>query len=154
VVALDRLTLAALHRQWSAGAVLKEYRAVVHGAPQPASGIIELPLGATGARRRPVAVDLQAGRAAVTRYDTVAVDGNRTLLALFPETGRTHQLRVHLAAIGHPIVGDWRYGSEERAAPRHWLHCLRTTLRHPQDDRTLVLEAPLPAAWPLRENSA
>lgn len=149
VIARDRKTLAALQRQWNAGAVEKEYVALVHGVPQPATGLIDFPLGKTGERHRPVAVDLESGKPAQTRYDTIATDGDRrALLSLVPLTGRTHQIRVHLAAVGHPVIGDRRYGRPEDDLPRHWLHCRRTTLRHPHTGQPLVLEAPLPDDWP------
>jgi 23S rRNA-/tRNA-specific pseudouridylate synthase len=85
---------------------------------------------------------------ALTRYRRLQSRSGMSLVELCMETGVTHQLRVHLAAIGHPIVGDRLYGlagQEALGLRRHFLHAKELTLRHPQDDRMLRLEAALPA---------
>lgn len=129
----------------------KTYWAIVAGAPKPAEGVIELPLAKQGVGDRELVqpADPKDPRAepAETEYVTVARAGHRaTWLALRPHTGRTHQLRAHMKAIGHPILGDPKYGDEASAALseglRLQLHARRLDLPHPAGGR-LVVEAPL-----------
>lgn len=125
------------------GEAHKEYLAVVDGAPQPPAGAIELPL------REDATLHVRAGshpdaRPACTRYRTLASAGGRTLLAVELDTGRKHQIRAHLAAIGCPVVGDARYGTR---GPRLLLHAVRLALPHPRTGRPLSIEAPPPAAF-------
>lgn len=111
---------------------------------QPAAGSIDLPIGREPdslLRRR---VD-PAGLAAHTDYETLWQGPDRALLRLTPGTGRTHQLRLHLSAIGHPLLGDWLYGQEDRdLIPRPALHSHRLELTHPVTRRRLTVTAPLP----------
>ncbi|HLU38027.1 MAG TPA: RluA family pseudouridine synthase [Planctomycetota bacterium] len=125
------------------GAVAKTYLALVHGVPYP-SGTVELPLMRTDAPRgRKVQVAVE-GRPAVTRWRTLAVRGGRALLAIDLATGRTHQIRAHLAALGHPIVGDRRYGRPDGARRLH-LHAWGLAFRHPVSGVPLELFAEPPA---------
>ncbi|MBL8674864.1 MAG: RluA family pseudouridine synthase [Rhodospirillales bacterium] len=131
----------------------KTYWAVVVGVPREARGTIDLPLakssgGAVG--REMMAVDVKSGDPAVTEYEVVDTAGRRAaLLRLHPLTGRTHQLRVHCAALGHPILGDAKYGADaafidgEGIARRLHLHAARLELPHPAGG-TLRLAAPPP----------
>lgn len=123
-----------------AGEVTKTYLAVVHGEAPP-SGTIDLPL--ERAADRPVGPRMQPARDGVracTRFVRRASAGGRSLLAVDLVTGRTHQIRVHLAALGHPIVGDRRYGRSDRAE-RLYLHAWRLRMRHPVTGAALDLEA-------------
>jgi 23S rRNA pseudouridine955/2504/2580 synthase len=129
----------------------KTYWAIVAGTPKPSEGVIELPLAKTGVGDREMVrpADPKDPRAepAETEYVTVARAGPRaTWLALRPHTGRTHQLRAHMLAIGHPILGDPKYGDESSAALggelKLQLHARRLDLPHPSGGR-LVVEAPL-----------
>lgn len=152
-------------RQFEDRLVQKTYLAVVHGRPEPAAGRIDLPIGPDKAS--PVRLKLEArrdgtGLPASTRYRTLRSSDRFALVELQPETGRTHQLRVHLAAIGCPLVGDKIYGGNEdifleqlrgelsaasRARlilDRHALHAHELRLFHPMLGRELVLRAPLP----------
>jgi tRNA pseudouridine32 synthase/23S rRNA pseudouridine746 synthase len=120
-----RLGIAFARRE-----VLKRYVAVVHGAPAQAEGEIDLPLRVDWPNRPKQQVDPQHGRPSLTRYRVLGVDPaqRRSRLALEPVTGRSHQLRVHLQAIGHPIVGDPLYGT---AGERLLLHASELQLAHP-----------------------
>lgn len=130
----------------------KTYRAIVTpGAPDPVKGAIDLPLRRDEAGReaymRVCTPDHADAESALTRYRTVAAGPAAALLELSPETGRMHQIRVHLAAIGRPIAGDVRYGGAlavaGHAAPRLMLHALALQFPHP-DGGTKRIEAPVP----------
>ena len=120
-----RLGIAFARRE-----VLKRYVAVVHGAPAEAQGEVDLPLQVDWPNRPRQKVDPQQGRPSLTRYRVLAVDEarSRSRLVLEPVTGRSHQLRVHLQAIGHPIVGDALYGTADE---RLMLHATELHLAHP-----------------------
>ena len=122
----------------------REYRAVCLGCPTPKQGTVDAPIGRDAASlvARQVRPD---GAPAVSHYLVLAKGDGLSLLALRPETGRTHQLRVHMAHLGCPLAGDWLYGKEDPAlSPRPALHSWAVTLRHPVTGETLELTAPLP----------
>jgi 23S rRNA pseudouridine1911/1915/1917 synthase len=120
--------------------VEKVYVAIVEGRPEPAAGTIEQPLWEDRNLRVRVGAHAEA-KPARTRYRTVASHGARTELELRLDTGRKHQIRAHLAWLGHPVVGDDRYGTR---AARLCLHAHRLVLPHPRDGRRLTIEAPVP----------
>lgn len=122
----------------------REYRAVCLGRPSPEQGTIDAPIGRdeTSAVRRCIRPD---GAPAVTHYQVLAGGPGLSLLKLTPETGRTHQLRLHLASIGCPLAGDWLYGTEDPALiPRPALHSYALDFIHPVTGEALHLTAPLP----------
>jgi 23S rRNA pseudouridine1911/1915/1917 synthase len=143
VVAKHDRAHAALSRQFQARAVSKFYLAVVQDAPAPRDGIVDAPIGRHPADRQRMAVR-ETGRPARTRYHTLGTCNCGTLIVARLETGRTHQLRVHFAAMGCPIAGDPLYGSQATPAGRLWLHSWRLGFAHPRDGRRLEIEAPLP----------
>ena len=122
----------------------REYRAVCEGIPSPAEGDIDLPMG----RAESSLLKRQAdplGQPAHTHYEVLAASQGRALLRLTPTTGRTHQLRVHMAAIGHPLTGDWLYGTEDRALiARPALHSYHLRMMHPFTGAVIDVTAPLP----------
>ena len=133
-----------LRRALHSGRFFREYRAVCVGCPEPPSGMIDAPIGRdeTSTIARTVRSD---GQRAVSRYETLATHEGLALVKLLPETGRTHQLRVHMAHIGHPLAGDWLYGTEDPALiPRPALHSYALTMTHPVTGEVLRLTAPLP----------
>ena len=153
---LDRgtsgLLLVALHGH--AQEVLKEqlhtpsfrrvYLAVCEGVPEPLSGVIDAPIGRLegSVLARTVRPD---GQRAVTRYQTLGTGHGRALVRLELETGRTHQIRVHMAHIGHPLTGDFLYGTEDPALiPRPALHAAELAFNHPITGRPMAFTAPLP----------
>ncbi len=121
----------------------RTYLAIIHGCFSDAEGTIDLPI-----RRKPGSFIEQetheAGRLAITRYRILAEAEEASLVQLQPVTGRTHQLRVHLAAVGHPIFGDDLYGEPSPLITRQALHAYRLDLIHPVTRRPVSVEAPLP----------
>ena len=122
----------------------RTYLAVCEGVPQPAEGVIDVPMGPKpgSLMEQQVRPD---GKPARTRYRVLSVRGGRALVQLELDTGRTHQIRVHMAHIGHPLTGDFLYGTEDRALiPRPALHSARLTLRQPITGQVLSFTVPLP----------
>lgn len=118
----------------------REYLAVVSGAVRPECGVIDQPLD----RAEGKSFVSAAGKAALTRYETVARGENCTLLRFVLETGRTHQIRAHCAHLGHPLLGDTLYGGENNLFSRPALHAAAVALRQPVTGEQICLEAPLP----------
>lgn len=118
--------------------VKKSYLAVVAGHVESDSGEVSLPIGADWTNRPLRKIDAETGKPSVTRYRVLARHTASTRLELEPVTGRTHQLRVHLSAIGHPILGDALYGNAA-SAPRLLLHAHSLSFTHPVSHKTLNL---------------
>ena len=123
----------------------KRYQAIVAGRAAEDSGVIDLPLAADWPNRPRQQVHVE-GRRSVTHWRVLADEATATRLELVPVTGRTHQLRVHLLAIGHPILGDALYAPPEVAerTPRLLLHACSLVLPHPANGERLAFESPPP----------
>lgn len=145
VIARNEQALYDLQQQFKTRRVDKTYLALVQGRPPAAQGIIEAPLGRDPKRRQRMAV-LSDGRPARTRYQMLAELGEYCLLSVRPETGRTHQIRVHLAWLGVPVVGDRIYGrrANRLGLTRQFLHAWRLAFERPGGRGRLELQAPLP----------
>jgi len=143
VVAKNDRAMQSLQAQLKGREVHKTYLALVAGVPKPAEGQIEAPIGRSHRNRKKMAV-VDGGRESTTRYRTREVINGRALLEVEPVTGRTHQIRVHLAAIGHPIVGDSLYGKRSPLVGRQFLHAAKLGFRMP-GGREIEFESPLPA---------
>lgn len=144
VVAKSGYVHDLLRRSLHTGRFRREYRAICVGCPEPESGTIDAPIGRdeSSAIARMVRPD---GQQAVSHYGVLAKGGSLCLVKLLPETGRTHQLRVHMASIGCPLAGDWLYGTEDPdLITRPALHSYALTLTHPVTGEVLRLTAPLP----------
>ena len=144
VVARNERARADLTRQLKERAVRKTYLALVHGVPEPAQGTIEAPIGRHLRNRKKMAV-VAGGREAETKYRVREALDRFALLEVEPVTGRTHQIRVHLAAIGHPVVGDAVYGKRSPLVGRQFLHARRLAFDLPSSGRIVEFESPLPA---------
>lgn len=149
VVAKTDYSHRSLAAQLKSRTMRREYLALAHGRVRPAAGRIEAPIGRHPRHRLRMAV-VPGGREAVTRYRVLAYPGPFSLLHLLLESGRTHQIRVHLSFIRHPLVGDPLYGpaaSVDLPPSLRWgqaLHARRLTLIHPCSGRLLQFSAPLP----------
>lgn len=167
LVARDLETLKRMGTLFLTQQVEKTYLGVVMGIPTPAQGVIDKPIGpvqGAKAKTRHGVENIDKPRTAVTEYKLLRpLSAHHALLQLHPLTGRTHQLRVHLAAIGHPLVGDalyqmddehylaWCEGQYEPDPPLHLerqaLHCAETRFTHPWTGHLCTISAPLPEDW-------
>lgn len=147
VLARTDAALADLQAQFKQRTVQKRYLALVEGIPDSSEGIINAPLGRDPKRRKRIAV-VTGGRASVTRYTMLEAFDEHALLEVHPQTGRTHQIRVHFAWLGHPVVGDRVYGYRKQRfrIKRLWLHAASLTISSPATGQPLIFEAPLPSA--------
>jgi len=143
IVALTPAVHAAAQRDAAAGSVRKEYLAVVQGTPRPRSGRIREPLACDPGDRRRVLV-MAGGAESETRYEVIAQERGLSLVRCELVTGRTHQIRVHLAFRGWPILGDRVYGSADEAIARQALHAWRVAFPHPVTRQPIEIEAPMP----------
>ena len=146
VVAKNGRAQRALQGQLKEREVRKIYLALVKGVPAPREGTIEAPIGRHPKNRKKMAV-VADGRESTTRYHVreEIAGGKYSLLEVEPVTGRTHQIRVHLAAIGHPVVGDATYGRSSESIGRQFLHAHKLAFAMPLGGRTVEFVSPLPA---------
>ncbi|MBI2708281.1 MAG: RluA family pseudouridine synthase [Actinobacteria bacterium] len=147
VVARTERAHQRLSADMRAHRVERTYLALVRGTPEPQRGLIDAPIGRSAREPTRMAVSTR-GRTARTRYEVEASwpSDDVALVRCGLETGRTHQIRVHLAAIGHPVEGDRRYGGRPRAGiDRPFLHAARLAFVHPGSGAPVAFESPLPA---------
>ncbi len=148
VVAKSELAYSVLKQQFRERTVDKRYHALVQGHPDPLSGTIDAPIGRHPTHDYKWAV-VADGKPSVTHYDLVEAFRAASLLDIKLETGRTHQIRVHMAAHRHPCVGDLTYGADPTLAKRlrltrQWLHAVRLGFEHPADGRWVEFTSPYP----------
>ena len=143
VFARSKAALKHLHAQFREGTVDKVYEAIVAGKPSPARQTIDAPIGRDWDRRPLQKIDFQAGKPSITLLSVMHAEPsmNATRVELAPQTGRTHQLRLHMRHIGHPILGDDWYG-DKNSAPRLLLHAKRLSLVHPATGERLSFNNP------------
>jgi 23S rRNA pseudouridine1911/1915/1917 synthase len=157
VVAKDDKTHRDLVRQFAGRTVEKIYLAVTLGAPHPTRGVVQAPIGRDAVHRHKMSTRAARGRPATTEFETIETFDGAAFLRLRLLTGRTHQIRVHLASIGHPIAGDAVYGGGRTPSTRNLsirealrrltrpaLHAALLAFEHPSHRRRLVFESPLP----------
>lgn len=157
VVAKTPEALDHLARQFKSRTVRKEYLALVYGNVRHSSGRIDLPIGRHPVKRTQMMAGARDGREAITEYSVEERVGEFTLLRVRTRTGRTHQIRVHLSHLGHPLVGDLVYGGQRRKTlggaartkaveglGRVFLHATSLELSHPETEEHMVFHSPLP----------
>jgi 23S rRNA pseudouridine1911/1915/1917 synthase len=149
IVAKNDKSLQSLAKQFKDRVVKKQYLALAKGVVRNHSGIIDASIGRHRVNRKKMAVDKDFGREAITRYETIEKFDRFTFLKLFPKTGRTHQIRVHLSHIGNPVLGDKLYNGtsahpEFKSLARQALHAHILELRHPHSGDPVRFESSLP----------
>ncbi|GAB3661288.1 RluA family pseudouridine synthase [Glycomyces tarimensis] len=148
VVAKSERAYSELKRAFKERRVTKRYRAIAQGHPDPLSGTVDAPIGRHPRHDYKWAV-VAGGKPSVTHYDTIEVFPGASLMDVGLETGRTHQIRVHFSALGHPLVGDSTYGAdptmtEKLGLSRQWLHAYRLEFVHPGTGRPVTFESDYP----------
>lgn len=144
LAAKNRAAAARLAHQRESGTLCKNYLAFTKQAPDPSVGVICLPIGADSKNRKRMCITPD-GKAAVTHYETLLAKDGCALVRLLPETGRTHQIRVHMAAVGCPLSGDPVYGTgAEPEMTRTALHACSIRFLQPFTGQELLIEAPVP----------
>jgi 23S rRNA pseudouridine1911/1915/1917 synthase len=146
VVAKSELAYTALKTAFRERRVVKRYRALVQGHPDPLRGTVDAPIDRHPSSAWKFAV-VAGGKPSVTHYTTIEAFRAASLLDIELETGRTHQIRVHMAALRHPCVGDLTYGADPTLSARlsltrQWLHAGRLAFEHPADGRTVEFVSP------------
>ena len=163
IIAKDKETLILMNKLFAKRQVKKEYLAIVHGIPKPSSGVIDQSIGTMADSKVSYkhGINGKNAKQAITRYELVSQIGDTyALLRLFPETGRTHQLRVHMQWLGHTIVGDKLYGltddeflawqktpemiNKKMVFPRLALHCKSLSFMHPHTSKHCSMTVELP----------
>jgi 23S rRNA pseudouridine1911/1915/1917 synthase len=147
VLARAEEAYTALQAAMAARAIEREYLALVEGVPPARTGLIDAPIGRDRRARTRMSTDTDAPREARTRFaiERTLGDGEAALVRVRLETGRTHQIRVHFKAIGHPVAGDPEYGTSGRfGLQRQFLHAERLAFDHPTTGERLDLHSPLP----------
>ncbi len=145
VVARSDEVLRKLQEALQRREIVRRYTALVMGAPESDTGTIDAPLGRDRRNPENIAVRADGGRDAVTHFEIVEQVGARCLLHVNLETGRTHQIRVHLAAIGLPVCGDPQYGiAQDLGLARQFLHASELSFRHPLSGEPISIASPLP----------
>lgn len=148
VLARSERAYSVLKQAFRDKTVDKTYQALVQGHPDPFTGTIDAPIGRHPGHEWKMAI-VEGGRESITHYETLEAHRTATLVEVRLETGRTHQIRVHFAAIGHPCCGDPLYGSDSALArrlgiDRQWLHATRLAFEHPVEGGRVEFESELP----------
>lgn len=143
ILAKNMLSAGILSNQMQKRQICKEYRAICTGIV-PDAGTICAPIARAAESTIERCVDFEHGEAAATHYELEKTDGILSLVKLTLETGRTHQIRVHMKYAGHPLIGDFLYNPEDTTMNRQALHCCRLKFVHPITGKEMVFEAPLP----------
>lgn len=144
VIAKHMVSSSILSSMTARHEIEREYLAVVRGSVAPSSGTIDAPIGRTGSSLIERKIDFEHGERAVTHYHVVKEENGHSLVSLILETGRTHQIRVHMKYIGFPLVGDYLYNPDMEYIQRQALHSCRLSFRHPITGKHMEFTADLP----------
>lgn len=137
-------TGAALSGSQPSATILREYLAIVRGNVTPSSGTINAPIARKEGSVLERTVDFEKGESAITHYRTVSTKNGYSLLSITLETGRTHQIRVHMKYLGYPLIGDYLYNPDTEVIARQALHSHRLSFVHPITHKPMEFTAPLP----------
>lgn len=144
VIAKHMVSSSILSSMTARHEIEREYLAVVRGSVVPSSGTIDAPIGRTGSSLIERKIDFEHGERAVTHYHVVKEANGHSLVSLILETGRTHQIRVHMKYIGFPLAGDYLYNPDMEYIQRQALHSCRLSFQHPITGKHMELTADLP----------
>ena len=136
--------LSAMIANKAVSGITREYLAIVKGSVQPPEGTITAPLGRKEGSIIERTVDFEKGESAVTHYKVLDAKNGHSLVSLILETGRTHQIRIHMKYLGYPLIGDYLYNPDMERIQRQALHAWKLTFRHPITGEMLTFAAPLP----------
>ena len=147
IAAKDDNTHCLLSEKFKKREIKKTYSALVWGGFHEKRGEINLPIGRSRLDRKKMCISIDSGRSAITRFEVAEEFKDATLLNVYPETGRTHQIRVHLSYIGHPVIGDEIYGNKDSkeitgklGMERQFLHAKRLEFSHPATEKKIIIE--------------
>lgn len=143
VFAKDAQTQSLIEQQLHTGTFKRTYQAIVLGNIKPSNGTIDAPIGAHPSKANRRAINTM-GEKAITHYRTIKSLTDMSLLELSLETGKTHQIRIHLAHVGHPVIGDKMYGKGSSIINRQALHAASISFINPKDQKEITVHAPLP----------
>ena len=143
VTAKNEIAHRKISQQFAERLVKKVYFALVKGIPQDSQAIIDAPIGRSPFNRQQMDI-VSTGKSALTQYELVETYTSHSLLKVIPQTGRTHQIRVHLKSIGHSVVGDKIYGQPEPALNRQFLHASSLSFTHPDSGKLVNFDSDLP----------
>jgi len=143
VTAKTDLAHRKISHQFAERTVKKVYLALVDGIPKESEAVIDAPIGRSPFNRQHMDI-VSTGKASVTQYQVIETYPAQSLLKVFPKTGRTHQIRVHLKSIGHTVLGDHIYGKREKGLNRQFLHASSLEFYHPVSNQAVTFESKLP----------
>ena len=144
IIAKHYLSAGILYNSMLTREIHREYRAIVEGTMDDDEGTVDLPIGRLDGSTIERCVDFDNGERAVTHYKVISRKNNMTELSLNLETGRTHQIRVHMKSIGHPLIGDWLYNKDNKLLERQALHSYRLSFVHPITQKQLEFVSDIP----------
>lgn len=144
IIAKHYLSAGILHEMMKNRQIKREYIAIVQGEDIDNQGTIDLPIGRVADSTIERRIDFETGETAVTNYKVIDRRNNLALVELHLETGRTHQIRVHMKAIGHPLIGDWLYNPDSKLMTRQALHSGRLDFAHPITGKIMTFTAKMP----------
>lgn len=145
VIAKHMVSSSILSKMGVRHEITREYLAITRGSLSPSDGTINAPIGRAGSSLIERKIDFEEGEHAVTHYHVMTEKNGHSLVSLMLETGRTHQIRVHMKYIGHPLVGDYLYNPDMEYISRQALHSYRLSFTHPITGKDMEFTAPLPA---------
>lgn len=144
IIAKHMFSASILYRQMTDREIHREYLAIVEGEDLPSEGVIDAPIARVGESIIEREVNFESGEKAVTHYKVLHQKNGLSLVSLWLETGRTHQIRVHMKYTGHPLIGDFLYNPGNTLLDRQALHSYHLYFNHPITKEAMFLEAPIP----------